>query len=107
MPSASQVREAEADDESTTQSIRYRDVLNDVLERGDIRIDRYLRFFQASNLLTRSPRYQDDYLKWLEKQKIIIENNPSYTLYDSRRAPRWKSQRTTCIFDQEYSSERR
>jgi len=64
-------------------------------ERENVRFDRYVRLFDDKNFLGRSPEIRNAYLVWLGGQISLLTRSPLHTLYNARRAPRWKAIRSS------------
>lgn len=68
-------------------------------EAQGVRFDRYVRLFDEKNFMGRSPGIRYAYLVWLQGQISLLTRSPLHTLYNARRAPRWKAIRSSVASD--------
>src|SRR6266404_4556727 len=65
------------------------------LRNDAVRTTRYISLLDTSDYQRRLPKTQVAYKAWIAKQINLLEGNPRYTFYDSPRAPKWGSSRSS------------
>jgi hypothetical protein len=67
----------------------------DQAEQQSVLFHRYVRLFDEKNFLGRSKEIRVAYLHWLEDQISLLTRSNLHTLFNARRAPRWKAIRSS------------
>ena len=67
------------------------------VKRALVQVRQFIRLFDEENFPNRSFEFRRAHLAWLDAQLNLMKTSPNFALYDSRRAPRWNSSRTTLI----------
>lgn len=65
------------------------------LKNDEVKTTRYISLLDISDYRRRIRRTQSAYKAWIAKQIGLLEGNPRYTFYDSPRAPKWGSSRSS------------
>ncbi|HJP91774.1 MAG TPA: hypothetical protein VJ875_07445 [Pyrinomonadaceae bacterium] len=65
------------------------------LKNDGIAISRYISLLDKSDYQRRIPQTRAAYKRWILKQIALLDGNPQYTFYDTPRAPKWGSSRSS------------
>jgi len=98
-PTSEEIRDSQSNDDTEESSIeRLGNVIEQINDSSNgIQIFRHLRIWKPEQFKTRSPKLQEDFLKWLENQIKLMQAGPNYQIVDSRRAPVWGDSRNSIV----------
>lgn len=65
------------------------------LRNEGVQTTRYISLLDVADYQRRIPKTQSAYKAWIAKQIGLLEGNPRYIFYDSPRAPKWGSSRSS------------
>src|ERR1041385_4534892 len=65
------------------------------LKNDNVPTTRYISLLDVPDYKRRLPKTKAAYKAWLKKQIDLLDGNTHYTFYDSPRAPKWGSSRST------------
>lgn len=90
------LRDPPPSDEENSPATDYESALARIRNDG-VPITRYISLLDKGDYQRRIPKTQAAYRSWLTKQIALLEGNPHYSFYDSPRAPKWGSSRSSMI----------
>lgn len=70
------------------------------LRNQGVQTTRYISLLDSADYQRRVQRTKSAYKHWIAKQIALLEGNPRYTFYDSPRAPKWGSSRSSIFTKQ-------
>jgi hypothetical protein len=88
------LRDPPPSDEGDSPSTTYQSAIAR-LKNDEVKTTRYISLLDVSDYRRRIRKTQSAYKAWISKQIGLLEGNPRYTFYDSPRAPKWGSSRSS------------
>lgn len=82
------------DADKKTAASEYESVMSQVMN-DSIPVVRYISLLEDVDFLKRVPSTREAYKNWLKKQIRNLERNERYSFYESLRAPKWGSSRSS------------
>lgn len=93
------LKDSPQSDEGDSPATKYQSAIAR-LRNDAIQTTRYISLLDISDYQRRIPKTKSAYKAWISKQIGLLEGNPRYTFYDSPRAPKWGSSRSSIFTKQ-------